>query len=66
MRTYHVYTSSSNGSGSYLGTVTAPSLESAQRAVDAALLMPCTVRDTPPPPPTLEHRVGNDGRLYRH
>jgi len=64
MRTFHVYTASA--SPAYLGTVTAPSLSAAQTAVERALIMPCVVRDTPPPPPALEHRVGTDGKLYRH
>jgi hypothetical protein len=64
MRTYYVYTAAS--SPAYLGTVTASSLTDAQRAVERALIMPCIVRDTPPPPPALEHRVGTDGKLYRH
>jgi hypothetical protein len=64
MRTYHVYTAAA--SPAYLGTVAAQSLADAQSAVERALIIPCVVRDTPPPPPTLEHRVGSDGRLYRH
>lgn len=64
MRTFYVYTSASTPA--YLGTVTAQSLAAAQSAVERALIIPCTVRETPPPPPTLEHRVGSDGRLYRH
>ncbi len=66
MRTFHVYSNGSNSLNTYLGTVTAPTLVAAQRAVEAELLMPCIVRFAPPPPPTLEHRVGTDGRLYRH
>jgi len=64
MRTFYVYTAAS--APAYLGTVTASSLADAQRAVERALIMPCVVRDTPPPPPALEHRVGSDGKLYRH
>lgn len=60
MRTFYVYCSER-----YLGTITADSLESAQAAVDKALIIPCTVRPTPPPPVDA-WRVGSDGRLYRH
>lgn len=60
MRTFYVYCSER-----YLGTITADSLESAQQAVDKALIIQCTVRPTPPPP-TDAWRVGSDGRLYRH
>lgn len=60
MQTYHVY-----HSDRYLGTITAPSLDAAQQAVDNALIIQCTVR-TVPPPPVDAWRVGSDGRLYRH
>ena len=60
MQTFHVY-----HSDRYLGTITAASLESAQQAVDKALIIPCTVRPTPPRPVDA-WRVGSDGRLYRH
>jgi hypothetical protein len=63
MQTFHVYVDSPTGA--YLGTITADSLESAQTAVNRALIMPCKVR-TCPPPPTDAWRVGSDGRLYRH
>lgn len=60
MQTFYVY-----HSDRYLGTITASSLESAQAAVDKALIIHCKVRPTPPPP-TDAWRVGSDGRLYRH
>lgn len=63
MQTFHVYVDSATGA--YLGTITAASLESAQSAVDKALIMQCKVR-TVPPPPVDAWRVGSDGRLYRH
>jgi hypothetical protein len=63
MQTYHVYIDSPTGA--YLGTITAASLESAQKAVDKALIIACKVR-TCPPPPVDAWRVGSDGKLYRH
>lgn len=63
MRTFYLYVDSPTGA--YLGTIQAPTLESAQTAANKAFILPCTVRPTPPPPVD-SWRVGSDGRLYRH
>jgi hypothetical protein len=63
MQTFHLYVNTPTGA--YLGTIQAPTLESAQTAADKAFLVPCKVR-TAPPPPVDAWRVGSDGRLYRH
>jgi hypothetical protein len=69
MQTFYVYTLSSNGSRSYVGTVSAENEHEIMRALTRELSatdIHWSVSTTPPPSPLLAHRVGTDGRLYRH
>jgi hypothetical protein len=69
MRTFYVYSLSPNGSRSFVGTVSADNEGEILRALTrefAATDIHWSVTLTPPPSPLLAHRVGTDGRLYRH
>lgn len=69
MRTYYVYTVSGSGSRSFVGTVSADNEGEILRALTrefGATDICWSVTLTPPPSPLLAHRVGSDGKLYRH
>jgi hypothetical protein len=69
MRTYYVFTLSSTGSRSFVGTVNADTDHEVLRALTrefSATDIHWSISTTPPPSPLLAHRVGSDGRLYRH
>ncbi len=69
MRTFYVFTLAPNGSRSFVGTVAADNEGDILRALTrefSATDIHWAVTLTPPPSPLLAHRVGTDGRLYRH
>lgn len=69
MRTFYVYTLSPNGSRSFVGTVSADNEGEILRALTREFVatdIHWCVSTTPPPSPLLAHRVGSDGKLYRH
>lgn len=69
MRTFYVYTLSPNGSRSFVGTVSADNEGEILRALTREFVatdIHWCVSTTPPPSPLLAHRVGTDGKLYRH
>ena len=69
MRTFYVYTLSLSGSRSFVGTVSADNEHEIMRALTrefSATEIHWSVTLTPPPSPMLAHRVGSDGKLYRH
>jgi hypothetical protein len=69
MRTYYVYTLAPNGSRSFVGTVSADNEHEIMRALTrefSATDIHWSITLTPPPSPMLAHRVGSDGKLYRH
>jgi hypothetical protein len=69
MRTFYVYTLSPSGSRSFVGTVNADNQGEILRALTrefSATDIHWSISTNPPPSPLLAHRVGTDGKLYRH
>jgi len=69
MSTFYVYTLSQSGSRSFVGTVNGDNEHDIMRALTrefSATDIHWSISTTPPPSPLLAHRVGSDGRLYRH
>lgn len=69
MRTFYVYTVAPTGSRSFVGTVSADNEGEILRALTREFVatdIHWAVTLTPPPSPLLAHRVGTDGKLYRH